>query len=65
MGANYLRRKSDMNSSEVLITLNNEKLNALKIYEKEHRYSFADRHVYYAVVHEVEDIEKQNKWLAD
>lgn len=54
-----------MNSYDVLITLNNEKLNALKIYEKEHRYSFADRHVYYAVVHEIENIEKQNKWLAE
>jgi hypothetical protein len=63
MGANHFRRKRDMDSSEVLITLNKEKLTALRKYEKVHHYSFADRHVYYAVVHEIEKLEKQNKWL--
>jgi hypothetical protein len=52
-----------MDTCEILITLNNEKLNALKIYEKEHRESLVNRHVYYAVVHEIENLEKQNQWL--
>jgi hypothetical protein len=53
------------NAAQALIEMNNDKLIALRKYEEEHRCSFADRHVYYAVVHEIEDIEKQNKWLAE
>ncbi|BBN98300.1 hypothetical protein [Sporolactobacillus terrae] len=53
------------NASEAMIEENNRALVALRKYEEEHRYSFADRHVYWAVTNEIERLEKQNVWLAE
>ncbi|MCO7125635.1 hypothetical protein NIE88_07615 [Sporolactobacillus shoreicorticis] len=53
------------NVADALIEENNRSLIELRKYADEHRYSFNDRAVYYAVENEIERLEKQNKWLAE
>lgn len=52
-----------MHATEIMIQENNRKLRELKKYEADHRNSFFDRAVYYAVIHEIKYLEKQNKEL--
>ncbi|MDF2903006.1 MAG: hypothetical protein K0S25_644 [Bacillus sp. (in: firmicutes)] len=53
------------NAVDALIEENNRSLIDLRKYADEHRYSFKDRAVYYAVENEIERLEKQNNWLAE
>lgn len=54
---------TELSASEIMIQENTRKLMELKKYEAGHRNSFFDRAVYYAVEHEIEYLEKQNKEL--
>ncbi|BBN98748.1 hypothetical protein [Sporolactobacillus terrae] len=53
------------NATDALIEENSRSLIDLRKYADEHRYSFKDRAVYYAVENEINRLEKQNAWLAE
>ncbi|MCO7175579.1 hypothetical protein ACFP7A_00700 [Sporolactobacillus kofuensis] len=52
-------------ASDTLITANNHKLSVLRKYEIDHRHNLPVDAIYWAVVHEIEYLEQQNKELAD
>ncbi|MCL1632794.1 hypothetical protein M3N64_12770 [Sporolactobacillus sp. CPB3-1] len=52
-----------MSGIEAMIKINNAKLVELKNYEQNHKKSLVDRVIYYAVVHEIEYLERQNREL--
>lgn len=52
-----------MHTAEIMIETNNRKLIALRQYESEHRNDLPADAIYWAVVHEIEYLEKQNREL--
>ncbi|MCO7125155.1 hypothetical protein NIE88_05125 [Sporolactobacillus shoreicorticis] len=51
------------NASEAMIEENNRALVDLKKYEEEHRNDLPSSAIYWAVVHEIEALEKENREL--
>ncbi|MCO7128177.1 hypothetical protein NIE88_20745 [Sporolactobacillus shoreicorticis] len=51
------------NASKAMIEENNRKLNALRKYETDHHNDLPASSIYWAVDHEIEYLERQNKEL--
>ncbi|SFF99748.1 hypothetical protein [Sporolactobacillus nakayamae] len=55
--------KIKLSSVEIMINTNNQKLIDLRKYEEEHHNDLPAGPIYWAVVHEIEYLEKQNQEL--
>jgi hypothetical protein len=55
--------KNKLNAAEIMINTNNQKLVELRKYEAKHHNHLPSDAIYWAVVHEIEHIKKQNQEL--